>query len=360
MEVPLSSISLDGREAANVLDALEAGWLSGSGSYVEAFEQAIARRVGREHVVAVNSGTSALELVLLALGIGRGDEVIVPALTFVAPAAATRAVGATPILCDIRASDWTIDPELVRRLIGPRTKAAIVVDVLGHPCDFDALADLGLPVIEDAAEAHGARYRDQPAGSFGIASIFSFHANKPVSTGEGGAIATNDPQLATAVRVLKNHGMRRERPYWHDVVGKSFHMTNLTAAVGLAQAERWESLTAARDRVATEYLGRLAKTSVVPRPVSGDVHCACWLHTITVPDRDRVVSLLRSRGVDARAIWPALSSLPLYRPSAPYPCPVAERIAGAALWLPTWADMPTETIEYVAAAVVAALGIVDA
>lgn len=360
MRIPLSAVDLGGNEATYVADAVATRWISGTGEYLRRFEQALARHTSREHVIAVNSGTSALELALLALGVQPGDEVIVPALTFVAPAAAVAALGAIPVLCDVTERDWTINPEVAERLITPRTKALIAVDVLGHLCDFDALQALGVPLIEDAAEAHGAQYAGQPAGSFGTISTFSFHGNKTITTGEGGSVGCDSAELATAVRTLANHAMIRERPYWHERVGRSYKMTNVTAAIGAAQCERWEELIAARKRVARRYDTLLESTAAVPQPTSGQSTAVCWLYTLVLPRRDEVLARVRDAGIDARAIWPALSQLPLYRGGLRGPCPVAEDVARTAAWLPTWAFMPEGVLTEVADAVTSALNETDA
>ena len=299
--------------------------------------------------VATNSGTSALELALLGLGIGAGDEVIVPALTFVAPAAAVRSVGAVPVLCDVSEHSWTIDPRCAERSVTRRTKAIVAVDVLGHPCDFDALNALGVPVIEDAAQAHGGVSGTRPCGSFGLLSVFSFYANKVITTGEGGCVATDDDRLASRMRLLANHGMTPDRPYVHDVVGRNFRMTNPTAAIGIGQVERWNELVSARQAVERSYRKQLAGLPVTPRPRLSWATPSCWLFAVSLNNRDRLVQYLRTNEIDARPLWPAVSSLPLYRDSVREPCVLAEWISARTLCLPTWSYMPDTTIEFVCA-----------
>ncbi|MFD4574106.1 DegT/DnrJ/EryC1/StrS family aminotransferase [Streptomyces sp. NPDC058417] len=352
MRFPLSQPSLGPQEAANVRDAMASGWISGTGRYVGAFEDALACRTGRAHVTAVSSGTTALELALSALGVGPGDEVLVPALTFAAPAAAVLTVGATPVLCDIDAESWTIDPGAALALRTSRTRAVIAVDLMGHPCDYARLAELEVPVIEDAAQAHGAETAEGPAGGFGTASVFSFHVNKTVTSGEGGAVLTDDPELAGRVRLLAHHGMSADRRYHHTVAGRNGRMTNLTAAVGLAQADRWDELVAGRRAVAALYDARLDGSRFRPRPALGGASPSCWLYCVTSSDRDAAVARARGGGADARAIWPALSDLPLYAPYTPRPCPKASEVARTALWLPTWAHLTPDEAD----GVVAALG----
>ncbi|MFI8804433.1 MULTISPECIES: DegT/DnrJ/EryC1/StrS family aminotransferase [Micromonospora] len=347
--IPLSRPALGPLERRYVEDALASGWISGTGPYLERFEAAIAERVRRSHVVAVSSGTTALELTLAALGIGPGNEVIVPALTFVAPAAAVLTVGAVPVLCDVSPVDWTIDPVRAGDLVTSRTRAMIAVNTLGHPCDHRALARLGIPVIEDAAQSHGAAVGASPAGSFGRVSVFSFHANKAVTSGEGGCVATDDGDLAARIRLLANHAMSPDRPYVHHLVGRNGRMTNLTAALGLAQAQRWDELVDARRRIGDRYVDQARELGLGSRPTRRGVTPSCWLHTVvTAPEtRNRMIRLGRDAGIDVRAIWPALPSLDLYSGRTPRPCPVAVGASASAAWLPTSADLTDVEIETV-------------
>ncbi len=355
--MPLASTNLTDIEASYVTRALASGWISSTGEFVGRFEQALAEKLGRRHVIAVTNGTVALELVLLGLDIGPGDEVIVPALTFVAPAASVRAVGALPVFADVTPESWTIDPEDVRRLVTPRTRAIIAVDLLGHPSEFSSLRDIGVPVIEDAAQAHGALFRGEAVGRFGIASTFSFHANKTITTGEGGCVATDDDQLATKMRLIANHGMTKDRPYWHAIVGRNFRMTNLTAAVGCGQVERWDGLVAARNEVARVYDALLETSPLQKRPVAPWATEACWLYTLTSTsvDRESLVTALNKAAIDARPIGPALSDLPLYAPSRRGEYPVATWVSRSAFWLPTWAGMSHVDVEAVAKVLLSAL-----
>lgn len=349
--VPLSRPSLSTVERSYVDAALDGGWISGTGRIVTQFEEGLSKRIGRTHTIATANGTLALELALRGLGVGLGDEVIVPALTFAAPATTVLAVGAVPVVVDVCPDTWTISPDAVRAACTPRTKVVIAVDVLGHPADYDSLRDLGLPVIQDAAEAHGAGYRGRPVGGQGEVSVFSFHANKAITTGEGGSVSTDSPELAERMRLLANHGMTSHRPYVHEVVGRNFRMTNVTAAVGLGQLDRWDELIEGRNSVARRYTERLDPSVCTTRPVAPWAEYACWLHTVAVAAdrRPAVLAHLRSRGADARAIWPPLNKQPVLADSSA-DCPVAENISHRALWLPTYAAMPDADIDLVAAA----------
>jgi perosamine synthetase len=352
MRIPLSNINLSDLEKGYVNDALNTGWISGTGNYVTRFEEALARQVQRKHAIAVSNGTVALELALKALDIRPGDEVIVPALTFVAPAAAVRNVGATPVLVDIDPISWTISPLAVAQHMSSATKAIIAVDLLGHPADYDALLSVAphIPVIEDAAQAHGALYKGRPVGSLGTISTFSFHSNKGITCGEGGAALTNNHYLAERMRLIANHGMTSAQPYYHEVVGSNYRMTNLAAAIGLGQVERWEELTSARQQVAETY-DRLLQpinqefTKVRRRTVSSWATESCWLYCIDVPEREFILGSLRSVGIDARALWTALPNLPLYKNNARGLCSTARSRAASCIWLPTWAGMHEDRVE---------------
>lgn len=355
MNIPLSNVTLTDAAKRYATEAIQSSWISGTGPRIAEFEQALAERHFRRDTVAVANGTVALEIVLRALDIRPGDEVIVPALTFVAPAAAVRSVGAKPVFADVNAETWTIDPDLAKVRINKHTMAIIAVDLLGHPCDYRRLQEIrgDVDLIEDAAEAHGAHYRALPVGNFGMASTFSFHANKTISTGEGGAILSDALNFTKRARLLVNHGMESSRPYWHDVVGTNARMTNVTAAIGLGQAESWDDLVAARNKVAAQYDERLKdifeKFPLYRRPVAEWATEACWLYTVAHPDRNAIVAQLREKGIDARAIWPALSQLPLYRDSVRGQYPIAEKISREAFWLPTWAGMPEAIIDEICA-----------
>ena len=348
MRVPLSTVCLGQTEKKYAIKAIESGWISSSGEYVERFEHAIAAQCGRKYAIAVSNGTVALELVLRAMNIGPGDEVIVPALTFVAPAAVVRSVGARPVFADISESNWTIDPKDVKRVMNSKTQAIIAVDVLGHPCNYDRLLELGIPVVEDAAQAHGAFYKGKAVGMFGVASTFSFHANKIITTGEGGCVLTDDKDLANRMRIIAGHGMTKKRPYWHPVVGSNFRMTNVTAAIGLGQVERWNELVAEREKVSQLYDHLLIGVDITFRPREEWAKATCWLYTVCSNQRERIVNTMRSDFIDARAIWPSLCSLPLYQNSVVGEYPIARTVSKQAFWLPTWSGMPRDTICFVA------------
>ncbi len=355
LKVPLSSVALSESEKKYAHDAIDSSWISSSGPYVQRLKDSLASYTKRKHVTLTSSGTSALALVLRAMDIGPGDEVIVPALTFAAPASAVAAVGATPVFVDITAADWTIDPELLPPAITTRTRALIAVDLLGHPCHFSQLERHGIPIIEDAAEAFGARYADRPVGSFGIASICSFHANKTITTGEGGCTLTDDDTIAERIALMNNHGMSPTNPYIHREIGQNFRMTNVAAAIGFGQIERCAELVAARNHVSRQYDELLGDLPIERRPVAQWAEEATWLHTVASRHKPAILQSCAQRGVDARSIWPALPDQPIFRNDwIGHEFPVARRVSAQSMWLPTWAFMPREAIESVATAIRAA------
>lgn len=352
MRIPLSNVNLTHLERGYVLDALDTNWISGTGGYVTRFEDGLAYTLDRRYALAVSNGTVALELVLRALGIGPGDEVIVPAFTFVAPVAAVRSVGAIPVLVDIDPISWTLDVREVESALTRRTQAIIAVDLLGHPADYDRLYETApdIPIIEDAAQAHGALYKGSPVGSLGDVSTFSFHSNKGITTGEGGAVLTNDHDLAQRLRLIANHGMTSACPYWHEVVGTNYRMPNLSAAIGLAQVQRWNELIQARREIVDLYDQYLGSKQ---RPVADYAVCTPCLYAMCHSERETIIHHLRSKGIDARPIWTAIPDLPPYKSNLPFP--IARQIANEAFLLPTWALMPEETIKEVAEAVLEAV-----
>src|SRR6266849_8650115 len=240
--IPVAAPSIGEEEMANVMEAMRSGWISSLGAFIGQFERDFAAVCGVAHGVAVANGTTALHLALVAAGVGPGDEVIIPSLTFVATANVVHYCGATPMFADSDPETWQLDPAKLEARITPRTRAIIPVHLYGHPCDMDAILELsarrGLAVVEDAAEAHGAEYRGRRVGAVGTVGCFSFYGNKIITTGEGGMCVTDDAALAERLRLLRDHGMDPKRPYWHEVVGYNYRMTNLQAAVGVAQVKR--------------------------------------------------------------------------------------------------------------------------
>jgi perosamine synthetase len=353
--IPVAEPVLGERELANVVEAVRSGWVSSKGPFVEAFEAAIAARCGAAHGVAVSSGTAGLHLALAALGIGRGDEVIVPSFSFVATASTVRHVGATPVCADAESDHWCIDPAEVARLITARTRAIVPVHQFGHPANMDAILDLAhhhdLFVVEDAAEALGASYRGRPAGGLGDVGVFSFYANKVITTGEGGMLVTNDVALADRMRMLRDHGMDPQRRYWHPEVGFNFRLTNLQAALGMAQVERLPALLERKAAIGHRYTAALqAVPGIILQCPSVGGTSSWWMFTILLDeafglDPASVGAALLRQGVDTRPGLYPIHTMPPY--ASGRRCPVAERLGQRTLSLPSGASLNDADQSYV-------------
>ncbi|MCA1635103.1 MAG: DegT/DnrJ/EryC1/StrS family aminotransferase [Acidobacteria bacterium] len=358
--IPVSAPMLVGNEKKYVTDCLDSSWISSCGGYVERFEQAFAEFCGARHAVSCCNGTTALHLALLALGVGAGDEVIVPTLTFVATANAVTYCGARPVFVDADPVTWNLDPTLVEARITPRTKGIVVVHLYGLPAEMDTIKEIArrhdLFVVEDAAEAHGAEYKGRRTGTLADVACFSFYGNKIITTGEGGMVTTNDPALARRVAQLRGQGMDSERRYWFPVVGYNYRMMNLPAAVGLAQLERADWHTGRRREVAGWYEERLAAVAGLTwQHETQHVRHARWLFTVTLAEelsaaRDEVMSLMGERGVETRPVFYPMHVLPPYRESASHEAfPVADRVAQSGVSLPTWAGLERDDVDHVCA-----------
>lgn len=341
-----------------VLDCVESGWISSLGEYVPRFERAFSRFCGTAYGVATANGTTALHLALATLGIGPGDEVLVPDLTFVATANAVRYTGATPVLVDVDPATWGMDPDQARRKLTPRAKAILPVHLYGHPVDVDPLLDLarryGLWVVEDAAEAHGARYKGRRVGGLGHLGCFSFYGNKIVTTGEGGMVVTDDPALAEQLAFLRDHAMDPKRRYYHPTVGFNYRMTNIQAAIGCAQLETIDEILDRRRRIAEAYTrGLKGIPGLGLQPRADWAEPVCWMASVLIEegfgrDRGEVIAGLRERGVDSRPFFVPLHELPPYRAEARYP--VAEALGRQGLNLPSGTRLTPEAIQTVCGA----------
>ncbi|HVF42415.1 MAG TPA: DegT/DnrJ/EryC1/StrS family aminotransferase [Pyrinomonadaceae bacterium] len=360
--IPVAAPVFAGREREYVADCMESGWISSAGKYVELFESEFAKFCGARHAVSCCNGTAALHLSLAALGVGPGDEVIVPTLTFVATANAVTYCGARPVFADSEAGGWNLDPAHVASKITPRTKGVVAVHLYGNPAEMDALNALarrhGLFLLEDAAEAHGALYRGGHAGSLGDIAAFSFYGNKIISTGEGGMVTTDDDALAARVRLLRGQGMDAERRYWFPVVGYNYRMMNLPAAIGLAQLERAAWHTGRRREAAADYKRLLGGVGGLGWQAESDwSRHAYWMFTVMLGEeledeaadfRDRLMARLQEDGVETRPVFYPVHGLPPYREaSRGEEFPVAESLARRGVSLPTWAGLSPEDLGYV-------------
>ena len=360
--IPVSDPKLDGNELRYLTQCIQSNWISSAGRFVREFEQTFAAAMGCQYGVACSNGTTALHLALAALGVGPGDEVVIPTFTMIATANAIRYTGAVPVLVDAERDTWNVDVSQVERLLTPRTRGIVVVHTYGHPVDMDPLLELaeraGLWVVEDAAEAHGARYKDRVIGSLGRASAFSFYANKIISTGEGGMVTTNDSEVAQLGRRLRDHAFSDERHFWHKYVGFNYRMTNLQAAVGLAQTERLQEFVEIRRANAKRYTRRLYRipglTLPVERPWARNVY---WMYGVVVEDgfgitRDELRQLLARKGIETRTFFIPVHLQPIYYEAFKgQRFPVAEELCRRGFYLPSGATLTEAEISYICDAV---------
>jgi dTDP-4-amino-4,6-dideoxygalactose transaminase len=336
-------------ELAAVAEVLESGQLT-MGPRVERFEQLVAAACGTPHAVAVSSGTAALHVALLALGIGPGDEVIVPAYTFPATANAVELCGGRAVLVDVDPDTFDTTPELVAAAVTPRTRAVLAVHLFGRPLDWDGLAAAvpGVPLVEDAAGALGARFRDRPCGSLGLLGCLSFHPRKIVTTGEGGAVTTADAGLADAVRRLRHHGIATAAPFEIAAPGFNYRLADVLCALGIPQLERLEELYAARARVAAGYAERLDGAVGLPAAADGDRH-GWQAYVVRLERRDEALGALRAAGIEAQIGTYALHRLGAYRDQGPFPG--ADAAYERALALPLHGSLTDADLDRVADAV---------
>ncbi len=339
--IPVYRPDLTGNERAYVLDCLDSGWISSLGTYVERFERAIAERVGAAEAIAVCNGTAALHLALHALGIGPGDEVIVPSFTYIASVNMISHTGARPVFAESRADDWLLDPADAAARITPRTRAIMAVHLYGAACDMTALRAIadrhGLVLLEDAAEALGTTLHGRPVGMFGDAGIFSFFGNKTVTTGEGGMVVTGDAALGRRLRQARGQGQSFTRRYWHEVMGFNYRMTNVAAAIGCAQMERLDEILARKTALAARYRVELAGLPVMMQRARPGVQSPDWLVSLLLPegaDREGVMAAMAARGVETRPVFHCAHTMPVQFQAVALP--VAEEIATRGISLPSF------------------------
>jgi perosamine synthetase len=341
------------KELVYVAECILTGWVSSVGKFVTRFEREFADYNQAKYAISTSNGTTALHLALLALGIGPGDEVIVPSLTFIATANAVAYTGATPIFADSTMETWNIDETAVENLLTPRTKAIIPVHLYGHPVNMDPILKIAqkfnLKVIEDAAEAHGATYKGSRVGGIGDIGIFSFYGNKIITTGEGGMVLTNDHVICEKIRLLRDHGMSQERRYWHPIIGYNYRMTNLQAALGVAQMEKIESILKRKKDIADEYsLGLKNIPGITLPPCQSWAENVYWLYSIIIDkhkfglNRDELLDYLKKEGVETR---------PFFIPCHKQPCydlnlnlPVANFLSENGLSLPSSPQLTRDDI----------------
>lgn len=316
---PVYQPSLSGNEKKYVNECLDSTWISSKGKFVSQFEQSFGRYIGIRHAATVSNGTVALHLALVALGIGPEAEVIVPTLTYIASVNAITYTGAKPVFCDSMRDTWQMDPEDVRRKITPKTRAIMAVHLYGHPCKMNALKKIseenGIFLIEDCAESFGSMYDGKHTGTFGDISTFSFFGNKTITTGEGGMVVTSDTTLHDRIIHFRGQGLAKQREYWHDVIGYNYRMTNICAAIGLAQLEQADAFLQKKSQIAQWYRKYLTGLPLQFHEPIGDVKHSYWMCSILLPDasyREPLRAHLVEDGIETRPVFYPVHSMPMY------------------------------------------------
>ena len=360
--IPVNEPLLDGNEKKYLFECIETGWISSEGPFIKQFEEQFAARVGRKYGIAVSNGSVALDAAVTALGIGQGDEVILPTFTIISCAAAIVRAGAVPVVVDCDPYTWNMDVNQIEAKITPKTKAIMVVHIYGLPTEMEpilAMADKhGLHIIEDAAEMHGQTYKDRPCGSFGAISTFSFYPNKHITTGEGGMLVTDDEKLAERCRSLRNLCFQPQKRFVHEELGWNFRMTNLQAALGVAQLERLDEFVSRKRHMGQKYTELLSDIPglQLPVPKTDYAENIYWVYGLVLKDEvpfDAVEAMQHfgKYKIGTRPFFWCMHEQPVFRNMGLFDdvsCPVAERIARRGFYIPSGMALTDEQIEQVA------------
>lgn len=359
--IPVNEPLLNGNEKKYLCECIDTGWISSEGPFVKEFEQKMSASAGRKYGIAVSNGTAALEVAVQALGIGAGDEVIMPAFTIISCAMAVTKAGAVPVLIDSDMHTWNMKAEEIEAKITPRTKAIMIVHLYGLPVEADPILALaekyGLKVIEDAAEMHGQTYKGKPCGSFGDISTFSFYPNKHITTGEGGMVVTDDEDLAQRCRMLRNLCFRKDVRYVHDEISDNYRFTNLQAAVGLAQLERLDEFVERKRTMGRYYTERLKDVEglILPIEKTGYADNIYWVYGIVLnpdiqTDNKTIQKLLADEGIGSRTFFWCMHEQPVYRKQGLFHgenYPNAEYLARKGFYIPSGLALTQEQMDQV-------------
>jgi perosamine synthetase len=359
--IPVNQPLLDGNEKKYLNECIDTAWISSEGPFVKQFEEQFAARVGRKYGVAVSNGSVALDAAVAALKISQGDEVILPTFTIISCAAAIVRAGAVPVVVDCDPCTWNMNVSQIEAKITPRTKAIMVVHIYGLPVDMElvvALADkYGLDIIEDAAEMHGQTYKGRPCGSFGAISTFSFYPNKHITTGEGGMLLTDDEYLAERCRALRNLCFQPQKRFVHQELGWNFRMTNLQAALGVAQLERVDEFVARKRHIGQRYTELLSNIPglQLPVPQTDYAENIYWVYGVVLKDEvpfdaEEAMLRLKKHQIGTRPFFWGMHEQPVFKKMGLFDgesCPVADRIARRGFYLPSGMALTDEQIEQV-------------
>jgi perosamine synthetase len=360
--IPVNEPLLDGNEKKYLVECIETGWISSEGPFIKQLEEGLAQRVNRKYGIAVSNGSAALDAAIVALGIGAGDEVILPTFTIISCAAAIVRAGAVPVVVDSDPQTWNMDIAQIEAKITPRTKAIMVVHIYGLPVEMDPLLAIakkhGLKVIEDAAEMHGQTYKGRPCGSFGDVSTFSFYPNKHITTGEGGMIVTNDPDVAARCSSLRNLCFQPQRRFVHEELGWNLRMSNLQAALGVAQLERLDEFVQRKRHMGQRYTELLAGIPGLQLPLAKTDYAEniYWVYGIVLDDEvpfdaEEAMRRLAQHKIGTRPFfWPMHEQPVLHRMGllTQESCPVAERMARRGFYIPSGMALTDDQIQHVA------------
>jgi perosamine synthetase len=356
--IPISRPSITQKEIDYINNAIRSGWVSSLGKYIDKFEEEFAKYCEVEYALSASSGTTALHLVLASSGIGKDDEVIIPDLTFVATANAVKYTGADVITVDIEESTLCINPKEIEKSINSKTKAIIAVHLYGHPANMDEIKEIAvkynLLLIEDAAEAHGAEVKGKKVGALGDVAIFSFYGNKIITSGEGGMITTNDKNLYKKMKFLRDHAMSREKRYWHTKIGYNYRMTNLQAALGVAQLERIDEILKKKKNIFLWYkeeLNDLEEKGLIQLNYEAEwAKNVYWMICLQIMDfdenkREILMKKLKEKGIDSRPFFYPISDMPMYKKTNTL---IAHKIYQRGINLPSYFDLKKDEVIYIA------------
>lgn len=345
--------SLTGNEKKYVNECIDTSWISSKGHFVSDFENEFSKYIGCNYATAVCNGTVAIQVAIKALGITSNDEVICPTYTYIASANPILETGAKVVFVDSLKSTWQMDPDDIEKKITAKTKAIMVVHLYGHPCDMNEILKIAkkhdLFIIEDCAEAIGSEYKNQKVGSFGDIACFSFFGNKTITCGEGGMLLTNNAYLHERIQKIKGQGLAKYREYWHDTLGFNYRMTNIQAAIGLAQFEQIEKFINQKRNIANWYKKYLSNVQVEFHNESEQVKHTYWMNSILVESqqtRENLREFLKNNGIETRPTFYPLHTMPIY--SNTYEKhPVSEDIALRGINLPSYPELKEEDIKYI-------------
>jgi len=354
IKIPVYQPDLSGNEKKYVADCLDSTWISSKGKYIDLFEKAFADYANIQYGVAVCNGTVALHVALEALDLGRGDEVIVPTFTYIASVNAITYTGALPVFVDSLLDTWQMNPDDVQKKITLKTKAIMAVHLYGHPCDMAALTkiakDNNIFLIEDCAEAIGSKFEGKHVGRFGDIAAFSFFGNKTITTGEGGMVLTDNKDLYEKVVHLKGQGLAKNRQYWHDAIGYNYRMTNICAAIGLAQLEQIDKFVERKLEIAKRYRKAFESTKIQFHEQKENVLHTYWMCSILIEDaakRDELREYLAEKGIETRPLFFPVHLMPIYSQLAKSEYSVAENIAMRGINLPSYPALKNDEIDYI-------------